>query len=98
MIQHKAVDELLLYLSGIQPSIKFTVEIGQNGILPFLDILMQCKVDGHLGFSMYRKPTHTGQYLHFTSHHPSHVKRGVVRCLYLRAERITLHNEEEMPL
>ena len=58
--------------------------------MPFLDILVQHKVDSHLGFSVYRKPTHTGRYLHFGSHHLSHVKRGVVRCLYLHAEKITL--------
>ena len=80
-------------MNGIRPSIKFTVEIEQNSILPFLDVLVQCKVDGHLGFSVYRKPTHTGRYLHFGSHQPSHVKRGVVRSLYLRAEKITLDGD-----
>ncbi len=38
---------------------------------------------------MYRKPTHTDRYLHFKSHHPNHVKRGIVRHLYQRVSRVT---------
>ena len=30
----------------------------------------------------YRKQMHMDRYLHFRSHHPTHVKRGTVRCLY----------------
>ena len=41
-----------------------------------------------LDVSIYRKPTHTDKYLHFESHHPTHVKRGVVRCLHDRAREI----------
>ncbi len=33
-----------------------------------------------------QKPTYTDRYLHFKSHHPNHVNRGVVRCLYQRME------------
>ena len=43
---------------------------------------------GSLDVSIYRKPTHTDRYLHFESHHPTHVKRGVVRCLHDRAREI----------
>ena len=48
--------------------------------------------------SIYRKPTHTDRYLHFESHHPTHVKRGVVRCCHDRAREIismqdNLHKE-----
>ncbi len=41
-----------------------------------------------LASTVYRKPTHTDRYLHFKSHHPNHVKRGVVRCLYQIARRV----------
>ena len=37
---------------------------------------------------VYRKPTHTDQYLAFDSHHPQSVKRGIVKCLHDRAKRI----------
>ena len=44
---------------------------------------------GTLSFSVYRKPTHTDRYLHFSSHHPMHVKRGLVKCLFNRAKEVT---------
>ena len=43
--------------------------------------------------AVYRKPTYTDQYLDFQSHHPSHVKRGLVRCLYDRARSITTRQD-----
>ena len=46
--------------------------------------------DGSLDISVYRKPTHTDRYLHFKSHHPAHVKRGLIRCLFNRAKAVTL--------
>ena len=37
---------------------------------------------------------HTDRYLHFDSHHPVHVKRGVVKCLFNRAEKVTTEVED----
>ena len=51
-------------------------------------MLLRSREDSSLDVSIYRKPTHTDQYLHFESHHPTHVKRGVVRCLHHRAREI----------
>ena len=38
---------------------------------------------------MYRKPTFTGQYLNFKSHHPYTVKKGIVHCLHHQAKTIS---------
>ena len=38
---------------------------------------------------MYHKPTFTGQYLNFNSHHPYTVKKGIGRCLQHRAKTIS---------
>ena len=46
-----------------------------------------------LDVTVYRKPTHTDRYLDFQSHHPSHVKRGLLRCLYDRARSITTRQD-----
>ena len=42
--------------------------------------------DCQLITSVYRKPTHTDQYLAYDSHHPRSVKRGIVKCLNERAK------------
>ena len=43
---------------------------------------------GKLSFSVYRKPTHTDQYLQFNSNQPLQRKLGVVRTLYHRAQTL----------
>ena len=73
---------------------KFTFELEKDETLPFLNTLLQRKDDRSLDITVYRKPTHTDQYLHFHSHHPSHVKKGLVRCLHRRARSITLSQEK----
>ena len=83
------VDGLLNHLNSIRPSIKFTMELEEDGSIPFLDTRVTRKVEGKLDITVYRKPTHTDRYLHFSSHHPTHVKKGLVRCLYDRARSIT---------
>ena len=43
--------------------------------------------------SVLQKETHTDRYLQFESHHPIHVKKGVVGSLYDRAQTVTLKEE-----
>ena len=56
--------------------------------LAFLDTTVSREPDGRLTISVYRKPTHTDQYLANDSHHPQSVKRGLIKCLYERAKRL----------
>ena len=80
-------------LNSLRPTIKFTMESEEEGSLPFLDTRVTRLTNGKLDISVYRKKTHTDRYLHFESHHPTHVKRGTVRCLYDRARNITQRDE-----
>ena len=57
-------------------------------VLTFIFYVTSRFPDGKLLTSVYRKPTHTDQYLVYDSHHPQSVKRGIVKCLHDRAERI----------
>ena len=92
IVKSAAVDDLLRHLNSVRPSIKCTVEVEREGTLPFLDTCVQQMEGGGLDITIYRKPTHTDRYLHFSSHHPRCVKRRLVRCFYDRAEGITLNN------
>ena len=67
---------------------QFTIEKKHDNKLPFLDVLVTCTEQGFRSF-VYCKPTFTGQYLNFNSHHPYTVKKGIVRCLQHRAKTIS---------
>ena len=61
--------EFLDHLNGLHSNIKFTMEIEEEGHLPFLDVDIYKRTDGSLGHKVYRKPTHTNLYLNQLSHH-----------------------------
>ena len=79
MKQHNA-DNFLSHLNQQHPSIRFTIETENNNKIPFLDTLVTREPDGKLLRSVYRKPTHTDQYLAYDSHHPIALKP----CKYTR--------------
>ena len=60
-------------------SIKFTYEEETNGVIPFLDMLINRQPEKTVKIQVYLKPT--DQYIHFQSHHPIHHTCGVVRTL-----------------
>ncbi|XP_072041087.1 uncharacterized protein [Amphiura filiformis] len=76
-------------------SIKFTFEQETEGSLPFLDTLIVRKDDGTVKLMVYRKPTHTDQYLNYQSHHPLHQKLGVIRSLYYRKDTIVTEEADK---
>ena len=43
---------------------------------------------------VYQKPTPTNRYVQFESHHPSHVKAGIVQGLVERAVRVSSSDAE----
>jgi len=65
----RRTDRILNHLNRLHNTIQFTMEIEEEGHLPFLDIDIYRKTDGSLGHKVYRKPTHTNLYLHQKSHH-----------------------------
>ena len=83
-----AVKDLLNHLNSQDPAIEFTTEEEHDGKLPFLDSTVTRRGNA-LKTDVYRKPTHTGRYLSFNSHHPPSAKRSVVNALMKRKEYVT---------
>ena len=110
----KEFDEFFRLLNSYDPNIKFTCERAQPGwergygpevveTLPFLDVLVIRYLDRQSNtlsnkLSIYRKPSHSGSYMHSLSEQPLSTKRSVIRSLFLRAYRYcdTLFLENEL--
>ena len=61
---------LLQHLNSQQPTIRFTMETEKDNKIVFLDSSVMREPYRRLTNSVYRKPTHTNQYLAHDSHHP----------------------------
>ena len=88
-IHPDVIDIFHQHINNIEPSIQFTCEIEQDNHLPFLDVLLTKEDDGTISTSVYRKKTHTDQYLQFSSHHPLSHKVSVIKTLFTRAESLS---------
>jgi len=84
------VEDLTTHLNQIDKTgnIKFTYETESDNQIPFLDTLIVKKQNGSIKLLVYRKKTHTDQYLHFTSHHPLQHKLSVIKTLMDRKDKV----------
>jgi hypothetical protein len=60
--------------------LKFTVELEENGKLPFLDVIL-LKNRNSLDFKIYRKLTNNNRFLCYSSDHARQVKTGLIISL-----------------
>ena len=83
----------LQHINSVDPAIQFTVEDNkEDGAIPFLDTI-QPEADGKLFTTMYRKPTHTDQYLQWDSHHHLSARFSVIHTLSHRAQTVCSNPE-----
>ena len=71
----------------------------EDGAITFLDTIVKPEADGTLSITVYRKPTHTDQYLQWDSQHQLSAKFSVIYTLSHRVQTVCsnpklLHKEE----
>ena len=85
------------YLNNKHNNIRFTMESEKDGIIPFLDILIDNRSDS-IQCSVYRKITFTGLGINFLSHCAERFKLNTFQTLFYRAFNLSsnyfiFHNE-----
>ena len=81
------LDIFFITLNSAHNNVTFTKELECGDSLAFLDVLIE-KTQSGIQTTMYRKPTHSGLYIHWTSFIPHHQKRNPVFGLLDRAYKI----------
>ena len=91
-LSHKT--SFLEHLNSIDEHIQFTSEeAGNDGSLPFLDVLIIPDEEGNLKTTVYRKPTHMDLYLQWDSNQTVSSMHSVVGSLQHRANTICSNKE-----
>ena len=97
VIQQAEHSQQLLHHINTQDShIQFTIEEpNQDGSLPFLETQVSPHPNNTLITTVYRKPTHTDQYLHWDSNHFIGAKYSVFNTLAHRA-KVVSYNQQSL--
>ena len=86
--------DFLQHINSIDPAIQCTVENNkEDGAIPFLDTNIKPEADGKLSTTVYKKPTHTDQYLQWDSHYHLSAKFSVIHTLSHRSQTVCSNPE-----
>ena len=92
IVKRPHLENFFHHINNLLQNIKFTMEEESNGELAFLDTLLK-RNNGEISVFVYRKPTHTDQYLHYSSHHQISCKESV-SSLFNRAYSIITNKDD----
>ena len=87
------LEKIFHNINNLHQNIKFSMWEESNGELAFLDTLSK-RNNGEISVLVYRKPTHTDQYLHYSSHHQTSCKQSVVSSLFNRVYSIVTNKDD----
>ena len=95
VIQRIYLQELLHHINSLHPQTQFTNEEEKDSILPFPNTLVQWNPDKTISVKVYRKPTHTTQYLNYTSPHSTSAKQSVITALFDRVDNVVSSEKDK---
>ena len=87
-VPNDCVNLTLNTFNSIHPRLQFTIEIGNDDRLNFLDVTLILNKK-RIIFDWYHKPSFSGRYLNFYSQHPTCQKRGTVIGLVDRVLKLS---------
>ena len=78
-------DKFLQHINSLTEDLQYTIEYpSDDGSIPFLDVL----IHPDRSTSIYRKPTHTNLYTHYSSSSPASTKNSIISSLTRRAYKL----------
>ena len=94
-LKRHQVDSFLAHLNAQHPRIKFTTETEQNGQIAFLDALVHRQQNGSIKVTIYRKATHTDQYLDWTLNQHLSQKTGIIQTFKNRIQTLVTNQSDQ---
>ena len=83
----ESLDAFITHANNFHDTIKFTFDYSKTHA-NFLDTTIYRDSNNSLQTKLYRKPTDKNLILHYSSHHPHHIKRNIIYSQALRYKRI----------
>ena len=93
ILKRTHLENFFHHINNLRQNINFTTEEESNGELALLHTLLK-RNNGEISVLVYRKPTHTDQYLHHSSHHQTSCKESVASSLFNRAYSIITNKDD----
>ncbi|XP_043943178.1 cat eye syndrome critical region protein 2 homolog [Protopterus annectens] len=90
--EQEQADQLVDFFNVTSSFLKFTKNY-QDNTINFLDVELSKSTEGYIA-KIYRKSTYSNTFLHYTSAHPSHQKKSVVKGQLVRAARMVTLEED----
>ena len=87
ILKRMHLENFFQHINNLHQNLMFTMEEESNGELAFLDTLLN-RNNGKIAVLVYRKPTHTDQYLNYSSYHQISCKESVASSFFNRAYSI----------
>ena len=81
------------HIGNLHQDINFTMKEESNGKLAFRHTLLNWNNE-KISVLVYRKPTHTDQYLHYHFHHQTSCKESVFSTLFNRTYSIITNKDD----